>query len=260
MAPEAIIHFQGPMDNLEGYDRSLPAGEQPVHIPVSFLHAMDVREAVFVNEQGVPLDMEADSDDARSCHFVAFDVPSSKDPSKLHAVGTVRLVPFPHEPHPLPGSAWDIPEEIEPLTSDPPRYIIDRATSLHDGKEAYIKLGRWAVVKDFRGRGIAKKLVERAVQWLEDNPAYFNAAVPGVDPSQTHWKGLLCVHAQKHVAKGWEGCGFQLDEKMGEWTEAGIPHVGMFRRIDVSKAATAKTLNLVPGDAATDSEAPRYNH
>lgn len=264
MAAEPLILFQGPM-NLDGYDRSLPADRQPPHVPVPFIEAMDVRENVFVKEQGVPLLMEADTDDARSCHFVAFDFGNSIDPSQVQAVGTVRIVPFPHTPHPLPGSSWDLPEETEKdesptLVSNPPPYIIDRSTSMHDGKEAYIKLGRWAVKKEFRGQGIAGKLVRKAVEWLEENPSFFNKSVPGVDPAQTHWKGLLCVHAQKYVAEAWRSLGFEIDKSMGEWTEAGMPHVGMFRRIDVSKAATAKTLNSVPAGAATNAEALRFNH
>lgn len=224
------ILFQGPTE-LSGYDRSLTNDKQPSNISNIFLDAMAVRESVFVKEQCVPLMMEADPDDARSCHFVAYD--ASSKPSK--PIGTVRIVPFPHDPHPLPGSSWDIPADADvgPLLVAPaPKFIDDRTTSIHDGKEAYIKLGRWAVVKDYRGRGIAKALVDAALQWAEENPRYFNQDVAGIQHSQSHWNGLVCAHAQKYVANAWEKLGFAIDRKMGEWTEAQIPHVGMWRRLN----------------------------
>ena len=64
-----FIVFVGPT-NLDGYNRSLPPAEQPSTIPKTFLDAMEVREEVFVQEQGVPLDNEFDADDARACHWV----------------------------------------------------------------------------------------------------------------------------------------------------------------------------------------------
>ena len=64
-----FIAFLGP-SNLDGYDRKLSASKQPAHIPKTFLDAMEVREEVFVKEQGVPADNESDSDDTRACHWV----------------------------------------------------------------------------------------------------------------------------------------------------------------------------------------------
>jgi hypothetical protein len=67
-----FIAFIGPT-NLDGYDRKLPPSKQPGNIPKTFLDAMEVREEVFVQEQGVPLDNEFDADDARACHWVCCD-------------------------------------------------------------------------------------------------------------------------------------------------------------------------------------------
>lgn len=228
------IEFQGPLD-LKGYNRTLTNDQQPSNISPTFIDAMFVRESVFVHEQGVPITMEADSDDCRSCHFIAYSTPSNAP------VGTLRLVPFPHDPHPLPGSRWDIPTDMdeenagEIPTNTLPGFNPDRVTSLHNGKEAYIKLGRWAVVKEFRGQGLAKALVDEALTWALHNPQFFDQDMGGVPTEQQKWNGLVCVHAQKYVADGWQKMGFAVDELMGEWTEAGIPHVGMWRRLEIQK-------------------------
>ena len=70
MSATPFIAFQGPAD-LDGYDRKRGASEQAASIPKTFLDAMEVREQVFVFEQGVPLENEFDSDDARACHWVS---------------------------------------------------------------------------------------------------------------------------------------------------------------------------------------------
>ena len=241
------IKFLPPTD-LTGYNRFLTADEQPPNIPKVFIDAMTVREEVFVKGQGVPLSMEADVDDARSCHWIAYTLPS--DPALAPIpVGTIRLVPFPHDPHPLPGSSWDIPEEAqdaEPpsLEAAKPPYIVDRVTSLHDGKEPYIKFGRVATVPEYRGRGIANLLVSTAIEWATQNPTFFNSKVvvtgaggEELNEHRTKWNGLICVHSQEYVANAYLKWGFVVDEGMGKWTEAGIPHVGMFLRVNINLPA-----------------------
>lgn len=109
----------------------------------------------------------------------------------------------------------------------------DRATTYHDGMEAYVKLGRLAVVRECRGSGIAKVLVEAAVEWVRENPRFFDP-IPSVEGELQVWKGLMCVHAQIQVVKAWERWGFMVDEGMGTWDEEGIKHVGMFRRLDTA--------------------------
>jgi predicted GNAT family N-acyltransferase len=226
--------------NLNGYNRSLPASEQPLRIPQAFQDAMAVREDVFVKEQGCPLLLEADQDDSRSCHWIVYDRPPGE--SELIPAGTIRLVPYPHDPHPLPGSSWDFDFEAENavMESKSVPFIIDRATTFHDGKEPYFKLGRWAVRKEFRGRGLASLLVRQALDWTKQNPDYFKPpsnlmASEHLDAYRTTWKGLVCIHAQEYVANAWAKLGFKPDEGMGKWFEAGILHVGMFQRLEVSK-------------------------
>jgi predicted GNAT family N-acyltransferase len=250
MVKNPILRFQGPV-NIDTYDRRQPASQQPTSIPDVFRDAMAVREVVFVEEQGVPLAMELDADDARSCHLVLYD--QAPDRPKAVPIGAIRIVPFPHDPHPLPGSSWDVGENSEglTLTLESPPFIIDRVTSFHDGQEPYIKLGRLAILKDSRGRKLSDLLVNSAIEWAEKHPEYFNLSASRsyadsksleLDAYRTTWNGLICVHAQEYVANAWAKWGFVVDEGMGKWTEAGIKHVGMFKRINVSKKATNGTV------------------
>jgi GNAT superfamily N-acetyltransferase len=163
--------------------------------------------------------------------------------TRSQPIGTIRLVPFPHLPHPEPGSSYiagALETGLDAESSEPPPYIVDRPTTYHDGKESYIKLGRIAVLKEFRGSGIAKMLVNAAMTWAQQNPTFFNPSIEGMDNlgvSSTGeipvWKGLMCAHAQEQVAKAWAKWGFQLDEGMGTWIEEGLNHVGMFQRLDI---------------------------
>ena len=163
--------------------------------------------------------------------------------TKTTPIGTIRLVPFPHAPHPEPGSTFTFDASAED-SSDPPPYIIDRATTYHDGVEPYIKLGRIAVVKEFRGAGISKILANAAISWAQQNPTFFNPSVAAMGMEKMGattteeipvWKGLMCVHAQEQVEKAWAKWGFMTDEGMGRWDEEGIMHVGMFQRLNIEK-------------------------
>lgn len=168
------------------YDRSLPSSEQAREVPHVFCDAMSVREEVFVEEQGVPLSNEFDTDDPRSYHWVAYasvgttdNAPSTEaenserlrgSDSSQHgtvienakeqarrkgstaervAIGCIRLVPPPHPPHPEPGAHM----KIDNADGVPPDAEEGKhSTSFHDGKEPYIKLGRLAALKPYRGR------------------------------------------------------------------------------------------------------------
>jgi hypothetical protein len=89
MSATPFISFLGPT-NLDGYDRKRPPSEQPGNIPKTFLDAMEVREQVFVKEQGVPLDNEFDADDARACHWVRCSSPIALA-SAEYFTGRLRL-------------------------------------------------------------------------------------------------------------------------------------------------------------------------
>ncbi|KAI0130838.1 hypothetical protein F4814DRAFT_144587 [Daldinia grandis] len=277
---------------LDGYDRTRPHDQQPGHVPKTFSDAMEVREAVFVRDQGVPLANEHDPDDARSCHWVMYasvnftTEPEERDPRSGEVIkprksetcslpiGTLRIVPFPHPPHPQPGgryvdnvlldeesdgekkgggtaatSSGAVRPRARTLTSvDEERqasalpFGADRPTTYHDGKEPYVKLGRMAVIPEFRGHHIASQLWRAAKKWLEDNPTFFNPSVTelgmdqlkvGVAGDIPKWNGLVCCHAQESVVKLYEKWGFKVDEGMGKWYEEGILHVGMFLRLHI---------------------------
>lgn len=270
-------------------------------IPPTFVDAMTVRHAVFVREQGVPADFELDADDPRCWHWVAYAtvtgtategvVVEGETTPKRTPVGTLRLVPPPHPPHPavqgryvdgklvgtgpppevdatgvmggtdgtvgitepsasssVGGTAVDGPAAATEMAQegvgngDATLGAADRPTSLHDGREPYVKLGRLAVLPAYRRRhGIARMLVRAALEWLAATGPTL-AAGEG-DTGDGHgghngtrwegWKGLVCVHAQSQVEGWWAREGFVLDEAMGTWWEEGMRHVGMFQRIEL---------------------------
>ncbi|KAK8093751.1 acyl-CoA N-acyltransferase [Apiospora hydei] len=231
---------------LDDYDRTKPHDQQPCPVPKVFRDAMSVREAVFVDEQRMPLEFEYDNDDPRSCHWVVYASVSKVveleqvDPdsglilrprrSETHTlpIGTMRIVPFPHPPHPQPDGWYE-------------DYKLDRATTFHDGQEPYVKVGRLAVLPAYRGRHMAGQLWVAARRWLETHPRYFDPSVTekGMDALNAeqaseipHWGGLVCAHAQEAVIKTYERWGFKVDEGMGRWYEEGVPHVGMFLRLN----------------------------
>ncbi|CAK7213037.1 hypothetical protein SCUCBS95973_001663 [Sporothrix curviconia] len=113
----------------------------------------------------------------------------------------------------------------------------DRATSLHDGKEPYIKLGRIAVLPYFRGFRLGQYLVQTTLDWIKANPTFFDEHDPeaAAATAETKFNGLVCVHAQVHALGFYTRLGFAVDEGMGTWWEEGIPHVGMFLRLDLNK-------------------------
>jgi predicted GNAT family N-acyltransferase len=255
--PQFTIKFQPPpQPYLHNYDRLLPASSQSREIPPTFLSALTVREQVFVHEQGVvPVTHHVDTDDARSCHFVIFapsSCPSSPLSPEAVPIGTLRLIPFPHyQPHPLPNSRLEIPSNLSDITpapasetffKEPPEWKEDRETSLYDGKEPYIKIGRLAVVKEWRGRGVAGLLIEGACRWAR---AHAGWAVGGQlgnrlqeEPDECEnrqWKGLICAQAQAIRQRTWERSGFAVDEGFGVFWVGDMKHVGMWRRVQVKK-------------------------
>ncbi len=125
--------------------------------------AFSIRLRVFVEEQGVPREMELDEDDRRAVHYLAF--------IGERAVGTTRVV-------------------------------IQR-------REA--KIGRMAVLKSYRGRGVGKALLRRAVSLAkkkEVKAIFLNAQVPVIGFYER--MGFCCVGRT--------------------FSEAGIPHRKMTLR------------------------------
>lgn len=229
------IALQSPVgETLRLYNRSISATQQLPSIPPAFCDSMVVRECVFVDEmKAVPLVHHMDTDDARSWHWTLYTSPVAEE-SKSQPIGTIRLIPFPHYSHPEPGAKFDPPPPDTPIvgaetffSTPPPTYAIDRATSLYDGVEPFLKLGRLCVVKEFQGRKFADWLVQTTLNWAAENPTSFHKE------GMPEWKGLVCIHAQEKAVSMWQRNGFVIDEKLGTWFEAGIRHYGMFTRVKV---------------------------
>lgn len=124
--------------------------------------AMTVRERVFIKEQGVPIEIERDANDATSRHVVAYG-PGGE------AIGTGRLLPDGH-------------------------------------------VGRLAVLKKWRGKGVGAALFERLLQL---------AAEAGMQ--------RLELHAQTPAAGFYVRYGFATQG--AEFYEAGLPHITMARDV-----------------------------
>jgi predicted GNAT family N-acyltransferase len=124
-------------------------------------HASPIRFAVFVEEQGVPRDIELDEHDAVSVHAVAFE--GGK------AVATGRLLPDGH-------------------------------------------IGRMAVLKEWRGRGIGASLLAKLMEL-----------------ASRRGHGEVVLSAQVHAVPFYRAHGFIPEG--GEYQEAGIRHQAMRRRL-----------------------------
>jgi len=119
--------------------------------------ARRIRFAVFVEEQGVPAELEMDEMDAQCVHALAFD--------GSEAVGTGRLLPDGH-------------------------------------------IGRMAVLKGWRGRGIGAALLRRLIQ-----------------AARERGDREVLLSAQVHALGFYRAQGFTA---VGEvYQEAGIPHRAM---------------------------------
>lgn len=125
--------------------------------------AFAIRLRVFVREQGVPEEVELDSDDWRAIHFLAI--------GSGRTIGTARLV-------------------------------IRRGSA---------KIGRMAVLKSHRGKGVGRKLLQRAIAAAEK----FGAK-------------RIYLHAQVAVMAFYEKSGFRPIGPVFE--EAAIPHRKMIYR------------------------------
>ena len=124
-------------------------------------HAAPIRFAVFVEEQGVPRDIELDDMDPASVHAIAF--------FQGQAVGTARLLPDGH-------------------------------------------IGRMAVLKAWRGRGIGGRLL--------------NALI---DAARRRGDREVALSAQVHAVPFYRAHDFV--EEGGEYLEAGIRHQAMRRAL-----------------------------
>ncbi|CRG91905.1 hypothetical protein PISL3812_08959 [Talaromyces islandicus] len=188
-----------------------------------FNHAMHIRHAVFIEEQGCNPDAEIDADDARSWQYVIYANTTDTHDQEERAVAVVRLVPPPHAPH----EALQEPARASELPAFDVRH------------EPYVKITRVAVIKEFRGLGLAAKVMRAAEEWAAENKESIDAMCrrvagdDGIDEQGKGWTGLVGLHAQVQVEKMYQRMGYETNHSMGTWDEEGIQHVGMFKRVDL---------------------------
>ncbi|KAL8918433.1 MAG: hypothetical protein Q9208_007338 [Pyrenodesmia sp. 3 TL-2023] len=219
----------------------------PYNVPNLFLQALSVRIPVFVHEQGCSLEGEVDEDDARSWQFVAF--------AEGRACATLRVVPPDWVHHGERDDRVSGEEKEDVKKEEEATEPHHGATGMWDGREKYIKIGRMATLKEYRGQGIAARLLEEALRWAGAHRAEISGeGKEGRSPElvegdrltgrggrggegeeqggvEDEWKGLVLSHAQSEVKEWWTKMGFVEDEGLGRWWEEGIEHVGMWRRL-----------------------------
>ncbi|KAK2850697.1 hypothetical protein FQN49_005410 [Arthroderma sp. PD_2] len=169
--------------------------------------ALRVRTVVFVDEQGCAADTEIDDEDQRSWHWVAYD---GTEPAP---VGVVRLVPPPHEGH----HSHEDEGKGEP------------GSTRHD--EPFVRIGRLAVLPAYRGKGLGRILVDTALKWAVVHTREVGAALD----AGLRWNGLTFIHAQTAVEGMYARLGFVTDKSLGQWDEEGIPHIGMWKTVEVCR-------------------------
>ncbi|KAL7777425.1 hypothetical protein CFE70_004090 [Pyrenophora teres f. teres 0-1] len=221
---------------LDGYDNRLPCSMQTIHVPPNFADAMTVREEVY-GEQGVPLEAEFDQDDARSWHWIAYASVATHTTSPPK---TLRRSDSGNTP-----------------ADDVRRASATATRGEQHPAEPYIKLGRLAVRAPYRNLGLAKLLINAALDYATSHAdliyrppsptALELAQMLGINKEkEITWQGLVMIHAQANLRGMWEKHGFHEElwsddgahvEIAAEphWMEEGIEHVGMWKRLGVDK-------------------------
>ncbi|MCG3110637.1 MAG: GNAT family N-acetyltransferase [Candidatus Manganitrophus sp. SB1] len=137
-----------------------------------FFRLIRLREEVFVIEQGVPLEIELDDADDRAIHFVAI--------SGREVIGTARLV--------VKGRSGQ-----------------RKSGQGKAGQRKSGKIGRMAVRKDWRGKGVGTALID----FIKKS-------------SKRKRLIALYLHAQESALSFYEALGFRAEGE--RFYEAGIPH------------------------------------
>jgi predicted GNAT family N-acyltransferase len=168
-------------------------------------------------------------------------------------VATIRLIPPPHGPNKY---LQETNTSDRHADADPPAEEVDTPHSA----EPYVKLGRLATLKPFRGLGLAGLLINDVFKFAKANPdtIYKPPSPTAIERAQItehgkeqqlQWEGLIMIHAQVSIKKMWEKQGFseELRNEKGEveiaaephWIEEGIEHVGMWKRLEVKRGRSA---------------------
>lgn len=204
MSTEFLTLLPPPGAALAAYNRTKHSDQQPGSIPQLFKDAMSVREAVYVEEQGVPLANELDDDDARSWHWIVYasvgttSTSSSRSPPKSHTwhkrraskedqedadrrrssatasrvpVGTIRLIPPPHPPNPyITHDPHSPTTTAAAAAAHDPHPDADPPAPVPLPTEPFVKLGRLATLPAYRKLGLSRLLINAALEWAAANP------------------------------------------------------------------------------------------
>lgn len=190
-----------------------------------------VRATVFVGEQHVPPELEVDDDDPRCVHVLARSFEG-------HPIGAGRLATGDAgTTRPDPGWGAD-GLRAKPAAPDAAAHDIPAAGG--DGTPAAAgRIGRMAVVRDWRGRGVGTALLRTLVE---------HARARGLPE--------LSLHAQRDAVPFYERHGFTTTG--AEFEEAGIPHVRMRRGLqppgDPARPAPPEPAKPVPLRATSREE------
>ena len=197
-----------------------------------FIAALYLRKVVFVDEQRCDAANEFDdADDTQCLHWLLTTLENEEDGEEPAAI--VRLAPASVQLHvegkdKLENDGAERPSAKEQEILDSPDM---ERSHVWDGKELYVTLGRLATLREYRGRGYGRMLVEAAVEYARQHPEEM-VSKQGLDG---RWKGLIQAHAQKAVVEFYAKLGFEVDEGMGRFWEEGIEHVGVWRRVRVDE-------------------------
>ena len=173
---------------------------------------MNVRTKVFCEEQHYPLEIELDEDDLKSWHWVLYQKDGQNGVEEVVPVSVISIVLPPHEPH--------------------PNGFVD------EEEDVYVKLGRVATLKELRGKGLSRWLIESAFEWMEEHKGEMIES--GEQEESTRrlmrdWNGAVLTHAQIQVVRVYEKLGFITDPKLGRWNEGDVEHLGLWKRLNVRK-------------------------
>lgn len=168
--------------------------------------AVSVRLAVFVDEQGVPEELELDGKDDDATHFVAYD--------GGRPIGVARLRPYDGDTNNSETSQKANDSGTGGTAGDSGDATSEGITTRERATEPSraAKVERVAVLADRRGEGIGRELMA-AVERAADTSGY----------------GRLVLHAQVPVIPFYERLGY--DAVGDTFEKADIPHRRMIKEL-----------------------------
>ena len=168
--------------------------------------AISVRRAVFVDEQGVPEELELDGKDDDATHFVAYDSGKPIGVARLRSYDGDTNSSETHKKANDSGTDGTAGSSEDATSGE----IITRGRAAGPSRAA--KVERVAVLADRRGEGIGRELMA-AVERAADASGY----------------GRLVLHAQVRVVSFYKQLGY--DAVGDTFEEADIPHRRMIKQL-----------------------------